>query len=188
MSNNKYLEKIAAWAGIAKGFAGAGKLFQSVDSAYGAGVRTIQKAMKPTTPSRFAIRGAIRKDRGALVNGPMNKAEARKATSAITSGFRTENNLVKKAPTTITIAEPGGTSTRYANSGYESNTATGNNSILKHINNKIKGVGADADRIRAARAKLAIGGAGLAGAGALGYHAANRSNDPGFNQQQFYMP
>ncbi len=186
---NKYLDKIAVWTGIPKGFAGLGKGFQSLDAAYGAGVRTVQKAMKPITPSKFSIRDAIRRDRGALVNGPMNKTEARKATSAITSSFRAENNLVKKAPTTITTAGPGGTSTRYAHSGYQSNTATGNNKYLGHINNKVKSIGADADRIRTARAKLAIGGAGLAGAGALGYHAANRSNDPGFNQQSYqYMP
>jgi Tfp pilus assembly protein PilP len=43
-------------------------------------------------------------------------------------------------------------------------------------------------RIRNARFKVGMGVGGLAGTAALGYHAANRNNDPGYNQQQFYMP
>ncbi len=192
--SNRYLKKVAAWAGLAKGFSGLGKGFKAVDSAYGSLVRTVQKASKPITPSPFSYRDSIKNARNAMVkdrgnNRLLTKSEVRQTNRDVLSKFRTEQGMVKNKPIITTTTGPNGTSSKYTHSGYQKGTATGDNRFIGHIQNKIKANSIDADRIRAARAKLAIGATGLAGASALGYHAANRNSDPGFNQQSYqYMP
>lgn len=60
--------------------------------------------------------------------------------------------------------------------------------LLPNTNRQSSLVDAGNKRINAARFKVGLGATGLAGAGALGYHMANRGNQAGYTDQQFYMP
>lgn len=179
---NKYLEKIAALFNIGRGFAGLGAWFRAADSAVGSLQRTVARAAQKTTPSPFAIRGAIRRDAEALPSS----GSRRDAIKQIVQTMRQQKGLVKNPQ--LEVRDTGNNAfIKKINNGYKANTATeAGNKFLKNVNQA--GVSNDlrVQKIHAARAKLGLAGADLAGAAGLGYHMGhkNAENQP----QQFYMP
>ncbi len=223
---NKYLEKIAAWAGLAKGFTGFGKNFQGLDAAYGSAARTVQKAFKPmqTFNAGAAGRSELRSQLRSVNNKGMNDKQIRTALSGMVKGNKIQFNgrtLNSKNIGTLTpqelrrahtranlthlrqnagLVREKGTQGIAMQSGKITSVNRGNyigtpkpgfeaGKLLPKSNAQSATMDAGNQRIRNARFKVGLGAAGVAGAGALGYHAANRNSDPGFNQQSYqYMP
>lgn len=183
--DNKYLEKIAGWVSNAIGgiktIAGGGakgSVFNAADQMVGKGIRTVQRATQSTNRlSDFAAkRNAIKAARTSA------GVEGTAGTRAITDKYRQENNFVKKGPTHIQTTTPTGEVTnRFQNSGYHTGTTvkgTDSDPLSKAMANIRGKENIKINKIHTARAKLAIGAAGVAGVGALGYHMANKNSQP----------
>lgn len=206
--SNVYLEKVAGWISNAigkiktlpHGGGAAGSTFNAFDQMVGSGMRTVQKATKSKLPTDLVGVGAkkeflskVRTDpmagnRNALNGAPKTsgtlpqgfKDGMKRNRKAMFTDLRERMGMVKD-PAKTSISRTGNAitsrTTGYQDPGIKFNPDAKNKYLSKSISSVQKNQAAN-HRIGTARAKLAIGAAGVAGVGALGYHMANKNSQP----------
>lgn len=203
---NKYLEKIAGflstiggWMGgsmntIRRGGGTAGSTFNALDQMAGKGIRTIQRASQNKVSLTSGIKDPISNitgHKGLLGGKKPTLSPTLKPTTKLALTDNRKEAFRKIREQRGTVKDPTKDSFNLTNKGIKNRKQgyaapnpnaplinTTRNTYLDKVNRKIGANQLNNQHIGTARAKLAIGAAGVAGVGSLGYHIANKNSQP----------